>query len=298
MAGDAPRRSRPNTIRLGDRVVTSWGMERHFWQNLYHLCLSARWPSFFAALALGFLALNLLFASLYLLGDQAIANLTPPGFRGAFFFSVETIATVGYGDMHPQTTYGHVVATIEIFVGIASMALMTGVVFARFSRPRALFLFARHPVVARLNGKRTLMIRTANGRQNYIIDAWAKLRLVRDEVSAEGLELRRVYDLALVRSEQPLFVLGWTLMHAIDESSPLHGEDAESLAAKAAGLILTMQGLDESTQQSMLARHNYSHADIRWNHRYVDIFRVDEQGRSHIDYGKFHDIETLAPPPG
>ena len=290
---DRPVAVKTRAIRLGDREIFSRGVKRHLWQDLYHLCLTARWPMFFAALAIGFLLLNVVFASLYLLGEQPIANLAPTGFRGAFFFSVETLATVGYGDMHPQTVYAHTISTIEIFTGMVSVALMTGVVFARFSRPKALIMFADNPVIGPMNGKPTLMIRTANGRQNFIVDAWAKLRLSRNEVTIEGMRLRRVHDLQLVRSEQPLFVLGWTLMHVIDESSPLFKESAESLEQSDGGLILSVQGLDESTAQSMQARNSYSHRDIRWNHRYMDIFHVDGEGRNHIDYNKFHEIVAL-----
>ena len=191
--------------------------------------MTVSWPRLFATLASFFLVFDTLFGFLYHLVPGCIANLNPPGFAGAFFFSVETLATVGYGDMHPQTLYGHSVAMVEIFVGLMSLALITGIMFARFSRPRARFLFTKNLVVRPIDGKLTLLIRAANQRQNVVQDASAQLRMLRDEVTAEGYRIRRVIDLPLVRSQHPMFVLGWTVMHLIDDTSPLKTETAESM---------------------------------------------------------------------
>jgi inward rectifier potassium channel len=170
--------------------------------------MTVSWPRLFGTLVAFFLAFDILFGFLYALVPGCIANLNPPGFAGAFFFSVETLATVGYGDMHPQTLYGHVVAMAEIFVGLMSLALITGIMFARFSRPRARFLFTRNVVVRPIDGKLTLLVRAANQRQNVVQDASAQLRMLRDEVTEEGFRIRRVIDLPLVRSQHPMFVLG------------------------------------------------------------------------------------------
>jgi len=194
---------------------------------------------------------------------------TPPGFAGAFFFSVETLATVGYGDMHPQTLYGHVVAMIEIFVGLMSLALITGIMFARFSRPQARFLFTRNAVVRPIDGKRTLVFRAVNQRQNVVQDASALLRMLRDEVTEEGFRIRRVTDLPLLRSQHPLFILGWTIMHVIDHASPLWSETAESLEKSKAAFVLSLSGTDENTGQVLMARAEYSSADIRWNSTFL-----------------------------
>lgn len=281
---------RLSTVTLGQRTVHTRGLPRYFWQDLYHTCLTASWPRFFAGVAVIFLLLNAVFALLYLAGTAPIANQQPAGFPGAFFFSVETLATVGYGDMHPQTVYAHLVSTAEIFIGMNSVAAITGLVFARFSQPRARVLFAAHPVITRFDGRPTLMIRMANARQNMVVDVSAKLRLLRQEVSAEGIELRRIHDLPLQRNETPVFMLSWTLMHVIDQYSPLYGEDADSLAAGDASLILTVQGCDETTSQPLLARHFYGYDSLRWRHRYADVMEVDDDGQSHINYGKFHEV--------
>jgi inward rectifier potassium channel len=285
---------RPRMVSIGGRRFVTEGLTRRFWDDIYHFALTIRWPTFFGLAATIFVLLNVLFAAFYQLGDHAIANQFPGNFGGAFFFSVETLATVGYGDMHPQTVYGHLVATVEIFTGMLSIALVTGLVFARFSRPRAKMIFTDYPIVRRIHGQSTLMVRAANARQNVIAEASAKLHLLLREVSPEGFRLMRIHDLKLVRNSHPVFSLSWSLMHVIDENSVLHGMTAETLADARATLMLTIEGIDETTSQSMLARRQWSHRDWRWNHRYIDLIHDDELGISHIDYGVFHHVLPIS----
>jgi inward rectifier potassium channel len=282
------------TVTIGSSQVHTHGLARAHLQDVYHYAMVLNWPWFMALCAGAFLAINTVFAGLYMLSDQAIANQSPAGFLGAFFFSVETLATVGYGDMHPATLYAHVVATIEIFLGMASVALITGVMFARFSRPRARILFARNPVVSTMDGRKTLMIRVANARQNMIVDASAKLRLLRVERTPEGQSFRRIYDLKLRRDEQPMFILGWSLMHDIDDESPLKDIRPDSAQTADATLILSISGVDETTSQTMLSRFSYDGATIIWGHRYVDVLYTDAEGQAHMDYTLIHD--TVAEP--
>ncbi|WP_267222089.1 ion channel [Dyella silvae] len=282
--------NRPRTVQVGGRPFISQGLTRRFWDDIYHVALTIRWPTFFGLAATVFLLVNMLFAVLYQLGDRAIANQFPADFSGAFFFSVETLATVGYGDMHPQTLYGHIVATVEIFMGMLSIALVTGLVFARFSRPRAKIIFANHPVIRRIHGQPTLMVRAANARQNVIAEASAKLHLLMRETSPEGFHIRRIHDLKLMRDRHPVFTLSWSVMHIVDESSPLFGLDMAALQEAEATLMLSIEGIDETTSQPMLARNQWSHREWRWNHRYVDLVFDDEFGVSHIDYGVFHHV--------
>lgn len=287
-----PRGSRE--IPFGSRKIIAHGMPIRFWQDIYHSALTITWPVFFVSLALMFLLLNATFASLYMLGTAPIANQFPKGFGGAFFFSVETLATVGYGDMHPQTVYAHWIATLEIFVGMSGIALATGLIFARFSRPRARIMFSRYAVVRPIDGHMTLLARAANGRQNVIAEARGKVRMMRVETSPEGYRLRKLYDLTLVREQHPAFLFSWTLMHVIDESSPLFGETAESMKAREASLLITIEGADEQTSQTMQARHTWEADSIRWQYKYVDLLR-EEDGVSHIDYVHFDEVEPLEP---
>src|SRR5579883_2903597 len=186
--------------RGAGRQSVTYGLPRRPWQDLYHLFMTMSWPRLFASYAGFFIVFNLIFAAVYQLRPNDVANLSPAGYWGRFFFSVETLATVGYGDMHPQTVYAHVIAPIEIFTGMMSLALITGMMFALFSRPTARILFARHAVIREFDGRRTLMLRAANERQNVIMEATAQLRLIRDEQTAEGYRIRRIYDLPLRRS--------------------------------------------------------------------------------------------------
>jgi inward rectifier potassium channel len=280
-------------IRIGTREVITQGIARAVLQDLYHYFMTVSWLQLFGTFALFFLSFDLTFGLLYDLVPGCIANLNPPGFAGAFFFSVETLATVGYGDMHPVNFYGHTVAMFEIFVGLMSLALITGIMFARFSRPKARFLFARNAVVRPLDGKRTLMFRAANERQNVVQEATARLRMLRDEVTVEGYRMRRVTDLPLVRSEHPIFALGWNIMHVIDEASPLHGETPESLERAVAMFILSLSGTDETTGHLLMARAEYPSATIRWNATFRDVLEQSPDGVLTMDYRKFHDVEPL-----
>jgi len=277
-------------IKLRGRVITTEGIPREVIQDLFHYFMTVGWPRLFATVAGFFLGFDVLFGFIYHLVPGCIANLNPPGFAGAFFFSVETFATVGYGDMHPQTLYGHVVAMVEIFIGLMSLALITGIMFARFSRPRARFMFSKSAVVRPIDGKVTLLMRAANQRQNVVQDATAHLRMMRNEVTIEGYEIRRVSDLPLVRSQHPVFALGWTIMHVIDQTSPLRFETADSLQRADATLILSLSGTDENTGQVLMARAEYSSDDIRWNSSFHDIIEDTTDGSFHLDYGKFHDV--------
>jgi len=293
-----PRRRAAHRVLLGDREILTHGLPRPFWQDLYHLCMTVSWGGLFGWLAAFFIVLNVVFGSLYALAPGCIANQNPPGWLGAFFFSVETSATVGYGDMHPQTLFAHLVASVEMFLGLVSIALITGVMFARFSTPRARILFARHAVMRPMDGQTTLMLRAANARQNVIVEASARLRVVRDEVTSEGFKIRRIRDLALVREHSPVFALAWIIMHAVDETSPLAGESPESLAAAQGQLILTIVGTDETTGQSVMARTTYRPHALHWNHSFRDILGVDEDGHDVVDYTHFHDIVPLGPGSG
>jgi inward rectifier potassium channel len=287
------RRKRPEgrsqLVRFGHREIETLGLSQGFWTDLYHRSMTVSWPVFFGMAAAVFIVLNALFAFLYSLGQEPIANAGDHGVLDFFYFSIETLATVGYGDMHPQTNYGHVVATVEIFTGMSFLAVMTGLIFARFSRPRARFVFAENPVIAEHDGRTTLMIRMANARHNTISRANARLWLIRAERTKEGDQLRRFYELKLDRREHPMFVLSWMLFHVIDTDSPLHGSTAAELEEGDGLLVLNVGGVDDSSAQQLYARRVYSWSDLRWRHRYRDITSISPQGRFLLDYTKFHE---------
>lgn len=286
-------RRRPRVVQIGGRSFVSEGVRERLWDDFYHRALTITWPAFFGIASSVFLMFNAVFAMIYQIDPHGIANQYPKGFAGAFFFSVETLATVGYGDMHPQSIYTHIVATAEIIIGMGNIAVVTGLIFARFSRPRAKIIFGKHPIVRMLDGKQTLMIRAANMRLNLIAQASAQLHLLRIHSTPEGYQLRRIEDMKLVRDQHPIFMLSWAVMHVIDEESPLYGATPESLEASETALLITIEGTDETTSQSMLARHQWGIKDVRWNHRYIDLVRRDENGVNIIDYSIFDEVLPL-----
>jgi inward rectifier potassium channel len=285
------RTPKAQVLRLGGREVIAEGQRLSFWADISHRCMTASWPSFIAGAVLVFVGFNAVFAVLYWIGNQPISNVPDGAYIDYLYFSIETLSTAGYGDMHPQTHYGHFVAATELFTGIFSMSLMTGLIFARFSRPNARLLFADHPVISSHDGKPTLMVRFANERHNIIGNATARIWLLRNEVSREGGSFRRFYELPLVRNEHPALALSWTLYHVLDEASPLHGLDAADLEASKISLVVVVSGYDVVAAQTVHARKLYNSHDVLFGQRYADILGVTDDGRIRIDYGRFQ--ETL-----
>jgi inward rectifier potassium channel len=231
-----------------------------------------------------------LFAFAYLVGGDGIANARPGNFLDAFFFSVQTMASIGYGAMYPQTAYANVLVTVEALMGLLGLSMATGLMFARFSRPTARVLFSRVAVITAYNGLPSLMFRAANQRQNRILEAHMWVTLVRDEITKEGQFMRRFYELPLVRSHSPLFALSWTVMHIIDENSPFYGVTAEMMVEEEMEIIVTLTGIDETVAQSIHARHSYDAREILWNMQFLDILSKTRDGRRVVDYSRFHEV--------
>jgi inward rectifier potassium channel len=283
------RTPKARVVRFGDREIITEGLHLSFWADISHRCMTASWPAFIGGAALVFIAFNAVFAFFYWIGNQPIANVPGGAYIDYLYFSIETLSTAGYGDMHPDTHYGHFIATIELFTGIFSMSLMTGLIFARFSRPNARLLFVDNPVIFSHDGKPTLMLRLANERHNIISNATAKLWFFKNIVTLEGEQLRRFYELQLTQSQNPGLALSWTLYHVLDEKSALYGLSADDLAAFKASLVVVVSGYDVVAAQTVHARKSYEYSDIRFGHRYVDILGTSEDGRLRIDYGRFHE---------
>jgi inward rectifier potassium channel len=283
------QKSKARIVQLGSREIIAEGLRLSFWADVSHRCMTASWPAFITGAALVFVIFNAIFAALYWIGDNPVANVPAGAYIDYLYFSIETLSTAGYGDMHPQTHYGHFIAAVELFTGIFSMSLMTGLIFARFSRPSARLLFADNPVISHHEGKQTLMVRFANERHNIIGNAAAKLWLLKNVITQEGRSFRRFYELPLLRSEHPALALSWTLYHVIDEQSPFHGQTAGDLEASGATLVVVVTGYDVVAAQSVHGRKSYDHPEILFGHRYADILSELDDGRLRIDYGKFHD---------
>jgi inward rectifier potassium channel len=264
------------------------------WSDLYHTAMVVGWPTFLGAIAALFLAVNFVFAALFELQQGCVANARPGDVADLFFFSVETFSTTGYGDMHPQTFYGHAVATLETFASLIATAGVTGLIFARFSRPRARLVFARNPIVAAHDGVDTLMVRVANARHSFLSEATAKLWWLGPIVSAEGKRYVGFVPMKLLRGENPALALSWTLFHPIDGASPLYGKSAGELVDNEVNLVLSIAGLDETSSQAVHSRHVYAADDLKWGHEFVDIFSRDETERRHVDFSKIHETRPLS----
>jgi inward rectifier potassium channel len=267
------------------------GVARFDARDPYHFAVSLTWSQFFGLLLLVELAVNAAFAALYALQPGSVANARPGSLTDAFFFSLETLATVGYGAMSPATLYGHVVSAVEILCGLTLTAVFTGLIFVRFSRPRAKLLFAKKAVVTTFNGKPALMLRVGNGRLSMMSDARADLTALVADVTSEGHRFRRAVDMRLVRSHFPLLILTWTLVHEIDEASPLHGETAESLQASGFRMLLALEGRDHSISTVVYDMRSYSAADVAFGMRYVDAIRADSLTQAVADMTKLSLME-------
>ena len=280
-------------IRLGHRRVFGRGFQRRFWGDFFHQCMAMSWGRLALSYGAYMLAVNLVFAILFWLVPGSVTGPRAPNFGEIFFFAFEVFGTVSFGGFLPGNLYGHAVAMAEFIVGIASFAVMTGLSFARFTRPRAHVLFARHPVLTERDGQWTLSLRVANSRHNFLSDAQAKVWYI-SNVGEGPDRTRRFQRLTLERDDSPLFALSWTLFHRVDASSPLSGETADSLAARRAGFSVIISGHDETYGQEVRARHYYEYDELRWHHRYTDIFSHHGDGIEHVDFGRFHDVEPVA----
>ena len=274
------------------RTVTTIGQERS-WRDLYHVLLTMPWWAFFGLMALAFLVLNLFFAGLYLLDPKGIANARSGAFVDSFFFSVQTLGTLGYGVLAPQTLYTNLVVVAETFVGIVNASISTGLIFARFSRPTARVLFSKVAVISPFEGVPTFMFRAANQRGNNILQAEVTVTWAFEAITREGSPIRRLQELRVTKSRSPLFALSWLVMHPIDETSPLWGLTPKDLAERQSEFLVVMSGNDESFAQRIFARHSYHFEEVVWDRAFVDILQSGPEGVILVDYRRFHDVREL-----
>ena len=273
-------------------VVRPLGLPRRFGEDSFHRIMQLSWPRMVGLFTLVFLAFNLLFAGLYRLDQDGLVvtrdmgGVTP--FWRDFFFSVHTVATIGYGNVYPASAYANVVVVAEITLGIVYFALATGIAFARFSRPTARILFSRVLVLREMDGVPTLMLRAANQRHNMIYSAEARLCLLVDS-EVGGIRLRRFVDLPLARSSNPTFALTWTLLHAIDAESPLAAWARDGTAMDIE-IVVIVSGVDEVSGQVIHGRWAYGPQDVRRGGRFADILGLDADGARTVDYGRFHEV--------
>ena len=287
-----PRRRARRSGPLNPGIGIGPGAVRYDWTDPYFLALAlpARW---FLALTLAYYFLvNLLFAGLYTLQPGCVSNVRPGAVSDAFFFSIQTFATVGYGTMAPQTTYGHVIASIEIFVGLISIAVIAGVVFVRFSRPRSRLSFARNLVIGEADGVATLSARLLNRRLNPLYSLEARMVLISRERRGDG-NTWRIRDLKLLKERSMVEMMSWTLIHVIDRSSPLDGLDAADLAQAQVQVMISVTGIEATTLLPVHATHIFHAADILFGHAFADLIHEDAAGHPRFDPDRADQVVRL-----
>lgn len=288
-----PQHRRPRLVPRHDdglRLIRI-GQDRLFFGDLYVELLSMPWLRLIVLIMLLYVISNVIFATLYYCNLSGIENTHQGSIQDAFFFSIQTMATIGYGHMAPISFIANLLVAIEALWGFTFFAVTTALLFAKFSQPKARVMFSDIAVISNYNGVPHLKMRLANQRQNRIVDAQVGLVLLRNEISQEGFRLRRFYDLHLIRSHVPLMQLTWTVMHPLDEHSPLHGVTQKELEEMEAEVIISLVGLDETLSQTIHARHSYVAEEIICGAFFEDVLNRRDDGYLEVNYKLFHAIK-------
>ena len=283
--------TRPQFYQAGRLRYEVRGLRLAPFADLFHFLMQTGWPTLLASFVAIYGGVNALFATCYWLGGVGtILNARPGSFADDFWFSVQTYATVGYGGLAPGSTYAHVLVTFESFCGMLSVALSTGVLFAKFSRPKARVAFSKSALVSVRNGQPCLVWRVANRRDTSLLTPSAQAYVLVDEVSAEGHRMRRNQVLELERSALPVFLAAWTLIHQLDEKSPLYGLSAENAADRLVGIIVSLSAVDETMLQSVHARQLYHPEDLRFGVRFADMMDTSNPSTLIIDHSQMDEL--------
>lgn len=270
--------------------------------SVYHALLSISWVKFFLFIIAGYFLTNVVFAFGYVLcGPEALQGAAgkslPDRFLEAFFFSVQTLATIGYGRISPVGLAANILVAIEALVGLLGFALATGLLFARFSRPSAKIVFSDRAIIAPYRGMTAFEFRIANERSNQIIEVELTVTMSRNEALG-GKRVRRFYELPLERKRVVFLPLHWVIVHPIDESSPLYGATKDSFDASDPEFFILVTGVDEIFSQTVHARSSYKHNEVVWGAKFSNMFLPSDGGTTSIDMHKIHDIEAADLPIG
>ena len=277
--GDGVRRGTPSALR----------------QDLYFYFMRGGWFRLLAAFAFVYLMLNVLFAALFRLRPDSILPLEDTTFAEAFFFSVQTFSTIGYGVLSPASDYGNLIVTLEAATGLLTVAVATGLIFAKVSHPKASVLFSDNVLITRRHGERTLMFRVGNVRGSEIAEASMYLTAMVDEITPEGDHTRRLVEVPLVRSRSPMFILTWTVMHELDENSPLSDIDWRDETRRPLNLLATLVGHDTTYGRTVHARKVWHPDEVLCDHTFVDVLSDLPDGRILVDYGHFQEVRPQPP---
>ncbi len=286
-----PRRYVPKGATYGFRVL---GEKHTPLRDFYHALLRLPWWATFSVIAAVFLLANTFFATVFVLVG-GIAHARPGSFFDAFFFSVQTMGTIGYGALSPESSGANAVVVVESITGLTLTALATGLVFAKVSLSRARVIFSNEAVICPRDGVPTLMFRMSNQRGNQIVGAEIRVALGRTERTAEGEIFYRTLDLKLQRDHLLSLSRSWVALHSIDETSPLFAETPASVITKEIEIQVLVVGLDDISMQTVHASHRYFTHQLLWGRRLVDIVSEAEDGDIVLDLRKFHDTAPTVP---
>ncbi len=281
----------PVAVQAGKIQFVRTNSEKLGGRDLYRTILALSWARFALGVLCIYFCLNLVFASSYLLGGPCVAGMRAGSFSSAFFYSVQTLSTVGFGHLYPATFYGDVVTTLEIVVGMFFTAVVTGLIFVRFSRPVARLMFSQTMVISRFNGKPTLQIRVANLHHQPMVEAEFRMMIVRKELIDDDDSARRFYTLKLEFDRMIMFPSALTIRHVIDEQSPLYGVTPEQLAASGTRFMTSIVCIDTVIQAPVQSQTGYLWSDVFFGHRFVEIYTEREDGILEVDYGRLHETE-------
>lgn len=258
--------------------------------NPYLMLIDTTWPRFLLVVLAGFLTVNLLFACLYLtigIGNLKGLESDMSPFANAFFFSVHTLTTVGYGNVYPEGPWANTISSLEAATGLMVFAIATGLLYGRFSRPSARIIYSKNAIIAPYQDGTSLQFRITNARRNVLMNMEARVLLM--TVNSSDGELKRNFvDLPLERRTVYFFPLTWTIVHPIDAASPFFGKTREDLASLSAELLILIQGFDDTFSQVVNSRYSYRHDEMVWGARFIPTFTVDAKGElvmqvDHID---------------
>ncbi len=285
------KQSSPIKVRSGQFEFYKFNASERDIRDIYHWMLRLSWPQFAALILSIYVAVNILFSIFYYVGRPCINGAET--YADAFFFSVETLATVGYGHFYPDTLYGHIVATVEIMVGLFGLAVITGLIFVRFSRPTARLVFSRNLVISPFDGQPALMLRVANLRHHAMAEAEFRMLFMRNELTKEGEQMRRFYPLKLQFDRLITFPVALTIRHIIDEQSPLYGQTPADLEKCDARILTSIVCIDTVIPAPVQSQKDYIWSDIHFGQRFVEIYTDLDDHTMAVDYGRLHETEPV-----
>jgi len=285
-------KARPLYNKDGTLRIKKLGVSAHIISDFYYHLLRISWFKFLTLLISFYLLINTFFASLYFFLPSSIKNVQASSFWDTWIFSFQTSTTLGYGYLYPTNTLTNIIAVFDVISGILFVAVATGIAFTKLSRPSSKILFSKNVLITNYNGRPSLLLRIGNQRANEIIDAEVCMIALVSQVSPEGVSMRRMLDLKLEKNKTPLFSLSWTLMHTIDEESPLYNLKQDDYINEDIRFIISFTGIDDVFSATIHDRHIYSSEKVVFDKYFQDILGKDDKGNSTIDYSKFHLLKS------